>query len=83
MKEFVICINNKNNPASLIVGKIYRKLDDPEAESFNMIRIIDEDISEIDGYLYPATYFMPIELPEKIQQALMSRLQKVPFCRQC
>lgn len=43
MSDFVLCINNESNPASLIVGKVYRRLPDPEAESHNMIRIIDED----------------------------------------
>jgi hypothetical protein len=26
MSDFVICINNDSNPASLILGKVYRKL---------------------------------------------------------
>jgi len=30
MSEFVICINNESNPASLIVGEVYRRLPDPE-----------------------------------------------------
>ncbi len=28
MSDFVICINNESNPASLILGKVYRKLSD-------------------------------------------------------
>lgn len=72
MSEFVICINNDSNPASLIVGKVYRRLPDPEAESHNMLRIIDEDISELDGYLYPAPLFVPVELPEEVKQVLMA-----------
>jgi len=28
MSDFVICINNDSNPASLILGKVYRKLPD-------------------------------------------------------
>ncbi|HHB90435.1 MAG TPA: hypothetical protein ENK60_03935 [Anaerolineae bacterium] len=72
MSEFVICINNESNPASLIVGKVYRRLPDPEAESHNMLRIIDEDRSELDGYLYPASMFVPVELPEKAKQVLMA-----------
>jgi len=72
MSEFVICINNDSNPASLIVGKVYRRLPDPEAESHNMLRIIDEDPSELDGYLYPASMFVPVELPEEAKQALMA-----------
>jgi hypothetical protein len=70
MNNFVICINNHENPASLILGKVYRKLPDAEAETHNMLRVIDEDTSEPDGYLYPASIFAPIELPEAAQQAL-------------
>ena len=71
MSEFVICINNEGNPASLIVGKVYHRLPDPEAESHNMLRIIDEDLSELDGYLYPASMFVSVELPEEAKQVLV------------
>ena len=64
MSDFVICINNDSNPASLILGKVYRTLADAEAEIHQMLRVIDEDKSEPDGYLYPASMFVPIELPE-------------------
>ena len=63
MSEFVICINNDGNPASLLVGKVYRTLPDTEAQSHSMLRVIDEDKSEPDGYLYPASMFARIELP--------------------
>ena len=72
MSEFVICINNSSNPASLIVGKVYRKLPDSVAESHKMLRIIDEDLSEPDGYLYPASMFVPVELPEEAKHVLMA-----------
>ena len=71
MSEFVICINTENNPASLILGKVYRVLPDREAEAHNMLRILDEDKSEPDGYLYPAPLFAPIDLPEVAERALM------------
>jgi hypothetical protein len=70
MSDFVICINNHSNPASLIVGKVYRVLSDAEARAHDMLRVIDEDKSEPDGYLYPAFMFAPIELPEVAKQAL-------------
>ena len=70
MSDFVICINNESNPASLIVGKVYRTLSDAEAEGHGMLRVLDEDKSEPDGYLYPASMFAPIELPEVAKQAL-------------
>ena len=55
MSDFEICINNDSNPASLILGKVYRTLADAEAEIHQMLRVIDEDKSEPDGYLYPAS----------------------------
>jgi hypothetical protein len=72
MSNFVICINNESNPASLIVGKVYRRLADSDAEAHDMFRVIDEDLSEPDGYLYPATMFAPIELPEAAERVLMA-----------
>ena len=72
MSEFVICIDNQSNPASLSLGKVYRTLPDAEAEAHNMLRIIDEDTSEPDGYLYPAAMFAPIEVPEVAKRVLMA-----------
>ncbi len=72
MSDFAICINNDGNPASLIVGKVYRTLSDPAAEAHHMLRVIDEGRPEPDGYLYPVAMFAPIELPEVAQQALLA-----------
>lgn len=72
MNSFVICINNNSNPASLIVGKVYHRFSDPEAEAHNMFRVIDEEMSEPDGYLYPASMFVPIELPELAERVLVA-----------
>ena len=72
MSGFVICINNDGNPASLIVGKVYRTLSDPAAEAHRMLRVVDEDQSEPDGYLYPVAMFAPIELPEVAERALLA-----------
>jgi hypothetical protein len=72
MSKFVICINNESNPASLIVGKVYQRIPDDVAENLDMLRIIDEDKSEPDGYLYPASMFAHIDLPENAERALMA-----------
>lgn len=72
MTDFVICINNDSNPASLILGKVYRTLLDTEAESRHMLRVIDEDRSEPDGYLYPASIFTSVELPKVAERVLMT-----------
>ncbi len=34
------------------------------------MRIIDEDIDEQDGYLYPASCFVPIEVRQAAREAL-------------
>ena len=72
MSNFVICINNATNPASLILGKVYSVLPDANAATHNMVRIIDEDKSESEGYLYEASMFARIELPEVARRALMA-----------
>ena len=68
MSRLVICINTGSNPASLILGEVYRTLPEASAEAHGMIRVIDEDKSEPDGYLYPASMFAPIELPKAVER---------------
>jgi hypothetical protein len=72
MSAFVICIDNRSNPANLILGKVYRMLPDAKAQAHNMLRIIDEDTSVSDGYLYPSAMFAPIALPEVARRVLMA-----------
>ena len=70
MTEFVVCLTNEGNEASLVVGKIYRRLPDPEAERHGLVRVVDEDVSEPEGYLYPASMFAPVQLPEEARRVL-------------
>ena len=65
-KRFAICINNQDYPASLELRKIYQVLPDERAAQHQMIRVVDE--SEED-YLYPTSYFVPIEIPEAAHKA--------------
>ncbi|MEA5418368.1 hypothetical protein VB712_03965 [Spirulina sp. CCNP1310] len=65
--NFVVCIKNTDYATSLEVRKIYQVLPDAKANHHQMIRIIDETGED---YLYPNAYFMPIELPAPLQQAL-------------
>jgi len=67
MTHFVICIKNDGYPASLEPRKIYQMVPDESAEKHNLIRVVDESG---DDYLYPAEFFVPIELPEAIEKAL-------------
>jgi len=65
--RFAICVNNDEHPASLELHKVYRVLPDKEAEQDGGLRIVDESGED---YLYPAEYFVLVELPEKTAQAL-------------
>lgn len=66
----MICISNQGNEASLVVGRVYRRLPEARAVDEKLLRVIDEDRSEPDGYLYPASMFAPVELPEEARRAL-------------
>jgi hypothetical protein len=65
---FAVCINNSGYPASLELHKIYRVLPDEDAEQDGDLRVIDESGED---YLYPAGYFMMLELPGEVQRALL------------
>lgn len=65
-----ICLKNKNCE-DLIVRKIYPVIHDEKAEKENHIRVIDESGED---YLYPASYFFILELPQKVERALRRTL---------
>ena len=67
-RHFAVCIRNKDHEESLELKKIYELLDDPRAEEHNMVRVIDE---EGEDYLYPREWFLPIELPQRIEEAIV------------
>ncbi len=64
--HFVICTDNRDYPASLERRKVYRFLHDPEAKKRSLLRVIDESGED---YLYPATLFVPIDVPKKAESA--------------
>ncbi len=67
--KFVVCIENKNYPASLEFGKIYRVIADEKAAQHKMIRVIDESGED---YLYSEKSFVAIELPQIAKDAFMT-----------
>ena len=69
LPEFVVCINNKDYQASLELHKIYRVLPDKDAAAEEDIRIIDESG---DDYIYPSSYFVPIQVPQMVEESLLS-----------
>lgn len=58
--SYVLCINDGGYPESLEVRKVYTVLPDERAAENNYIRVIDETGED---YLYPAKYFVPIQIP--------------------
>lgn len=66
--KFVVCIRNDGYPASLGRHKIYRVLPDAKAEKHGDLRVVDESGED---YLYPADWFAPIRVPEKVEASLM------------
>ena len=67
LPEFVVCINNVDYPASLELHKIYRVVVDEDATKEGDIRIIDESGED---YLYPSSYFAPIQVPQTVEESL-------------
>ncbi len=67
-RHFAVCIRNDDYEESLELRKIYEVLEDPTAAKHDMVRIIDE---EGEDYLYPAGWFLAIELPRKIEEAIV------------
>lgn len=66
--QFAVCVNNSSYPASLELHKIYRVLPDEDAATDGDLRVIDESGED---YLYPAEYFVAIEVPRQVQASLL------------
>jgi hypothetical protein len=68
--RFAVCVNNAGYPASLELHKIYQVLSDEDAEADGDLRIVDESGED---YLYPAEYFVPVELPEAVEESFSQK----------
>lgn len=65
--RFLLCVKNEDYPASLEVRKVYRALPDADAEAKHFVRVVDESGED---YLFPAAYFVAIDLPKAAIGAL-------------
>ena len=63
--RFVVCVKNEGYVASLERRKIYQVMPDARAAEHRLVRVIDESGED---YLYPADYFVAIELPQAVQR---------------
>jgi hypothetical protein len=66
--RFVVCVNNKDYPASLELRKLYQVIADEAAAKHHQIRVIDESGED---YLYPEEYFVPVQLPQAAEKAVL------------
>ena len=65
--KYVVCVRNEDYTASLELRKIYAVIPDDDAEAHGMIRLVDESGED---YLYPHGFFLPIEVPKRVSEAL-------------
>jgi hypothetical protein len=69
--RFVLCVRNRDYPASLELRKVYRLLKDEQASRHRQVRVIDESGED---YLYPEEYFVPIKLPQAAERAVLKAI---------
>jgi hypothetical protein len=68
---FAVCVKNKSYAASLELRKLYQVVADETAAKVQQIRVIDESGED---YLYPAEYFVPVQLPSRRRKPSGARL---------
>ena len=66
--QFVVCVEQGEYLASLEPRKIYERLPDATAEAEGYLRVVDESGED---YLFPATYFVAIEVPKALERKLL------------
>jgi len=68
--RYALCLKNRGYAAALEVRKVYRVISDHLAEGRGLVRVIDESGED---YLYPAGFFLPLELPRAAIKVLSKK----------
>lgn len=68
-KSFALCVDNTDYKASLIPGKVYRIIPDPQAAKDDFLRIVDESGED---YLYHKAHFVFVDFPRAIAKKIRS-----------
>jgi len=71
-KQFALCLKNKGNEASLILGKVYRVVPDARAAKDDLVRIVDESGED---YLFDKAQFAFVDFPQAVRKKILA-LQK-------
>ena len=66
--QFVVCVKNKGYRASLELRKLYQVVADDAAAKHHQVGMIDESGED---YLYPEEYFVPVQLPQAAEKAVL------------
>ena len=66
-RRLAICLRS-DDPDSLTPRRIYEVLPDESAARSHYLRIIDD---EGEDYLYPSDYFLFVDFPPAVEQALL------------
>jgi hypothetical protein len=65
--RFAVCVSS-DDPDLLTPRMIYQVLPDESAARSDYVRVID---NEGEDYLYPARYFVFVELPRAVERAIL------------
>lgn len=65
---FAICVKNDGYVDDLNVRTVYQILPDESAARSDYVRVVDETGED---YLYPATYFVLVEVPPEAAKTLL------------
>jgi hypothetical protein len=67
--KFVLCIDDSDYKASLILGKVYPVIPDPKAAKDDLVRIVDESGED---YLYDKNHFVFVDFPSAVRKKILA-----------
>ena len=60
LTHFVVCLDNQEYEAALEVGKLYRVINDEQAQANGLLRVVDESGED---YAFSSERFYPVPCP--------------------
>ena len=71
--HFIVCVRNSGYEGALELRKLYEVIPDASAERHDQVRVVDESGED---YLYPAAWFLPVELSATAEEQLLASATK-------
>lgn len=68
-RPFALCLKNSGNESSLILGKVYQVIPDPQAAKDDLVRVIDESGED---YLFHRSQFAFVEFPQAVRRKILA-----------